>query len=110
MWEKYELGLGKETMSMVAKIIVWCMFFSWIQLLYMFGTGAPQDATIAYLINIILMLGVLVIAAKTTNHHIPIEAWVYIKNLFLNRPQELHYWVAEIEKEDSDKLKRIYKY
>jgi hypothetical protein len=109
MWEKYELGLGKPTMSFLAKTIVWILFFEWIKFLVLVST-TDVDTYIVQLINVIVLLGVIWGAASTTNHYIPVEAWVYIKNLFTNRPQELNYWVSESSEDKDDKSNWIFKY
>ena len=109
MWEKYELGLAKPTMSFLAKTLVWILFFEWIKFLVLVST-ANTDMSLIQLINVMVLLGVIWGAAATTQHRWPVEAWVYIKNLFGNKPQELNYWIPDGVEDREDRTKWIYRY
>jgi hypothetical protein len=109
MWEKYELGLTKPTMSFMAKFIVWVLFFEWIKVLFVFG-AVGNEAGAIQLINTLVMVSVLWGATATTQHRWPVEAWVYLKNLFGNRPQELNYWIPDGVEDREDRTKWIYRY
>ena len=109
MWKKYELGLFKNSMSLVSKIILWIVFIKWVELLLIFGTNSIEIAILQsfiFLAMVVLIWG----ATKITKHRWPLEAWVYIKNLALNKPQELNYWVPDNVDEKEDRTKWIYKY
>jgi len=109
MWDSYELGLTKLSMSFVAKFIVWVLLFEWIKFLLLISVGDDSMALLQ-LANLGIMVLVLWGASITTQHRWPVEAWVYLKNLFGGRPQELNYWIPDGVEDREDRSKWIYKY
>lgn len=96
-------------MSFMAKFIVWILFFEWCKVLFAVAIYGGDIAIIQFF-NTLFMVGVLWGATATTQHRWPVEAWVYLKNLFGNRPQELHYWIPEGVEDREDRTKWIYRY
>lgn len=110
MWKKYELGLTKPTMSFTSKLIVWLVIFEWIKLLFFIGTGILSVTIMIQLFIIfVVIVGIIWVIATNTKYIPIIEAWVYLKNFVLNRPQEIHYWVPDSVEDRDDKTKWIYK-
>jgi hypothetical protein len=100
MWDEYNIRLRDNSMTFMAQLIVWQIFWSFI-------LGIITVDTIYFASLIVIFVGVY-IWAKQTYSRTPVEVIMYIKCLFKNKTPKVKYYLPEWV-EESQVEQRIYK-
>lgn len=95
-------------MNFISKIIVWTIFWSWIDVLLIIARNGSSDEIIKKLIMVVLFYFMMMLFAKTTKNKTSVDVYLYLRNLLFNKPQIVEYYVPD-GNDPTDKNNWIFK-